>query len=450
MKIQKIQVTNLFGNFNHEISLNTKEHITIIHGPNGIGKTIILSMLDKLFHSHYSDFYNIPFLEFRIFFDDGGILTIKKESIQKTLTDGPHNVSHEILIEYQKDNGELKRFKTKSINPKNIGFPLSIIDEIIPELRRLGSQVWINKRTDERYSLLQVIESYHDRLPLNKDIYEGEPSWLKEITSSVNIHLIETQRLLKFKGDEEEYHYNRSSVPTPSPIVLEFSSELCDLIEKAFANYGTLSQSIDRNFPLRLLEGENLPNYTIKKLKTDLLQLEEKRLKYERVGLYDTESNINFEKFLNKINDDNRQIISEYVNDTQKKMKTLDTLYNKINILVTIINNRFLYKTLSIQRKKGFVFTSKTGEIISPKVLSSGEQHELVLFYDLLFHVDENSLILIDEPELSLHVYWQEQFINDLLEITKIIGFDALIATHSPDIINDRWNLTVKLEGPSE
>ena len=84
----------------------------------------------------------------------------------------------------------------------------------------------------------------------------------------------------------------------------------------------------------------------------------------------------------------------------------------------------------------------------SPANLSSGEQHELVLFYELLFKVKPNSLILIDEPELSLHVVWQQQFLGDLEDITKLTGFDILIATHSPLIIHDRWDLTVELKGP--
>lgn len=45
-RIRRIQVTNLFGIFNHEIRLNLDERITILHGPNGFGKTIILQMLD--------------------------------------------------------------------------------------------------------------------------------------------------------------------------------------------------------------------------------------------------------------------------------------------------------------------------------------------------------------------------------------------------------------------
>jgi predicted ATP-binding protein involved in virulence len=80
--------------------------------------------------------------------------------------------------------------------------------------------------------------------------------------------------------------------------------------------------------------------------------------------------------------------------------------------------------------------------------LSSGEQHELVLLYELLFKVNPDSLILIDEPELSLHIAWQQQFLQDLQKITQLASFDVLIATHSPQIIHDRWDLTVELKGP--
>src|SRR5690349_22975449 len=40
---------------------------------------------------------------------------------------------------------------------------------------------------------------------------------------------------------------------------------------------------------------------------------------------------------------------------------------------------------------------------IDVEALSSGEQHELVLLFDLIFRVEKNTLVLIDEPELSLH-----------------------------------------------
>jgi predicted ATP-binding protein involved in virulence len=44
-----------------------------------------------------------------------------------------------------------------------------------------------------------------------------------------------------------------------------------------------------------------------------------------------------------------------------------------------------------------------------------------------------------------LHVSWQTEFLNDLLQIVKLQNIQVVIATHSPQIINDNWHLTVDL-----
>ena len=41
MRITKISVKGLFGMFDHEIPLNQESRITIVHGPNGVGKTVL-------------------------------------------------------------------------------------------------------------------------------------------------------------------------------------------------------------------------------------------------------------------------------------------------------------------------------------------------------------------------------------------------------------------------
>jgi predicted ATP-binding protein involved in virulence len=82
--------------------------------------------------------------------------------------------------------------------------------------------------------------------------------------------------------------------------------------------------------------------------------------------------------------------------------------------------------------------------------LSSGEQHQLVLYYQLLFKTNKHSLIMIDEPEISLHIAWQKLFLKDLQEVIAHNPFDALIATHSPQIIHDRWDLTASLDNPKQ
>jgi predicted ATP-binding protein involved in virulence len=141
-------------------------------------------------------------------------------------------------------------------------------------------------------------------------------------------------------------------------------------------------------------------------------------------------------------------VLMVYIDDSKQKLQIFENLAQKMKCFLEIINNRFLYKTMSVDKQQGFIFTSTTtGKQIPATGLSTGEQHELVLFYELLFKTQDNSLILIDEPEISLHISWLNQFIKDLKEVIKLSGMDILIATHSPDIISNHWDLTVELEG---
>ena len=63
-----------------------------------------------------------------------------------------------------------------------------------------------------------------------------------------------------------------------------------------------------------------------------------------------------------------------------------------------------------------------------------------------IFKCDSKSLILVDEPEISLHVAWQQEFIDELMEICKLKNMQAIVATHSPNIVNNHWDLLVDLE----
>jgi predicted ATP-binding protein involved in virulence len=112
------------------------------------------------------------------------------------------------------------------------------------------------------------------------------------------------------------------------------------------------------------------------------------------------------------------------------------------------LKRRYQYKTLRISQDQGFVVESQTGTNISLSDLSSGEQHELILLYELLFRTPKSGLILVDEPEISLHVGWQTRFLPDLIDIVRLNGAYSLVATHSPVLIGNQWNLTTRLRGP--
>jgi predicted ATPase len=118
----------------------------------------------------------------------------------------------------------------------------------------------------------------------------------------------------------------------------------------------------------------------------------------------------------------------------------------KSEFLVGLLNNYFLNKKIAIVDNKLVIYSNITNTQIPIMALSSGEQHLFVLFYSLLFRTKANTFVLFDEPETSLHITWQNRFIDDLLAILGTNEtFNILVATHSPDLIAHHWNLTVEL-----
>ncbi len=71
MRLTRVLATRLFGIFDHEIPLNLDERITIIHGPNGFGKTIVLRLLAALMSGNYASLRGVSFEEFALEFDTG-------------------------------------------------------------------------------------------------------------------------------------------------------------------------------------------------------------------------------------------------------------------------------------------------------------------------------------------------------------------------------------------
>ena len=48
LRLQRVTVNGLFGLYNHNIDLNLGERVTLLHGPNGVGKTVVLGMISAL------------------------------------------------------------------------------------------------------------------------------------------------------------------------------------------------------------------------------------------------------------------------------------------------------------------------------------------------------------------------------------------------------------------
>jgi predicted ATP-binding protein involved in virulence len=137
-----------------------------------------------------------------------------------------------------------------------------------------------------------------------------------------------------------------------------------------------------------------------------------------------------------------------YIKDVEEKLTGFDEILAKIELLQQILSAHFTFKYLKVSKEDGFAVYTDRGELLDVSRLSSGEQHLIVLVYELLFTDRPDSLILIDEPEISLHVEWQLAFLSDLQQIARVASHDVVLATHSPQIVNDRLDLLVPFSNP--
>jgi predicted ATP-binding protein involved in virulence len=296
----------------------------------------------------------------------------------------------------------------------------------------------------------EVIYRYMDHLP---EKYRSQPEWFTELQRKLSISFIETQRLIDIRGynkQERSTYYRHTSPISSISTVRQFAQELSELIDKKLRESAAISQSLDRTFPVRLVEemdSKSSQTITQEQLREKLTSLEEKRSRLKEVGLLKQDEDVPFLP-TQEMSDATKTVLAVYTQDVEEKLSIFDATEAKISLFKEIINQRFLYKKLSISSERGFSFADLDGRALPLTALSSGEQHELVLLFQLLFKVNPGALILIDEPELSLHVAWQKQFLNDLEQITQLASFDVVIATHSPQIIHDRWDLTIELKGP--
>ena len=132
------------------------------------------------------------------------------------------------------------------------------------------------------------------------------------------------------------------------------------------------------------------------------------------------------------------QFLRTYLDGAQDILKS--DIIQRVELFVETINTfTFINKHLEVDSMSGFYFVMD--EInrppLIPEQLSSGERHLLLQVYELLFVAPPKSLVLLDEPELSLHPNWQMTLIDNLDRALSNQVCQLLIATHSHMLVSD-------------
>lgn len=268
------------------------------------------------------------------------------------------------------------------------------------------------------------------------ELKKGEHNVFDDILQT-KVYLIKEQRLIKpvLENIETDDKSGKNKKTFLNTIEL-YAEELKKLIEEKQLEAYQIAQKLDSSFPKRLIEAKTVVDEPI--FKKRFAELKDKQSKLQQFGIATSAQEIP------DYNVESAKVLSVYLNDSEEKLKIYDDLLAKIELFVNIINQKdFAFKSIKISSDKGFSFyQNKQQQELSLTDLSSGEQQEVVLLYELLFKTTPNTLILIDEPEISLHVLWQKAFIDDLQKIAAIKKINFLVSTHSPQIINNHWDLT--------
>lgn len=80
---------------------------------------------------------------------------------------------------------------------------------------------------------------------------------------------------------------------------------------------------------------------------------------------------------------------------------------------------------------------TQIGEKLAPYQLSSGEKQILAILLTVLVEDQKPYMLFMDEPEVSLHVEWQKQLIDLILELNPNV--QIILTTHSPAVIMNGW-----------
>lgn len=415
--IKTIDIVRLFGRFNYYIATKPGG-ITIITGPNGFGKSTILQIINALSNANLAFFCKLDFQKLSIEYDNG-----KKTVIERS---------------------------SKGLKIDDLLVPLSE-EHIIESMQYAQRRPWIQKtatgfvdrRTDEFFTEDELF--YHFYLDDDR-LYEFATFKPIENTKKIkkkldtiklwcgDVRIISDQRLIKRKK-------TRSDEPQVIDVISELPQSLKSEISKVSQEYSSVANSLDSSYPKRLFAAKE----GIKDQNEYEQRLQEANEKFAKLNQYNlVDMSIIDEKNYNPTYSTALKI---YFDDFAQKYTVFQELISRLDLFTQIINSRLTFKHIIISRDSGFniVDNENPKKTLNLSQLSSGEKQEIVLFYDLIFSTKEKLLLLIDEPEISLHISWQKKFLDDLLEVAKHSNIQVIVATHSPQIVSNHMDIQIDL-----
>jgi len=413
-RLVRCSIDGLFGQPKQSFDLPA-DGPAILTGPNGSGKSTILKTINAIGNKEWLALMKLPFKMIALKFEEGPQLVVSRTADGLKVTRGRES------------------WGIGGDDPRGLGADIARLAALVDRTE------WERLAPGERARHVHYRRMLQERM---ERIESDAPEWIREPSQLFPVLFITDQRLV-VHGSED-----RSRGPSEEEArraVSEYGRQLGRLMSTWLELYAKASQQEDRRFPVEVINamstGEDVDKDNLESLVSEVGL---KRLALEQVGLVEPGESGAPAPAAESAEDDPaiRIVIKTFAEVTLRKFATIEPFRRRLQLLVDFLNAHFVGKqALTAPGEDGLLFRLPDGQLLRPGQLSSGEQQMFVLAYQILFEVDPGTLLLIDEPEISLHVLWQNQLIDDLTVMGAANGIQFLLATHSPTLIGGREEL---------
>lgn len=439
MRLIKFSASYVYGYMNFNISFN--KDVSFIVGANGSGKSTSIKLMQSLFLLNLKELILIPFERIEIKFEDRNklqtIFAVKDKLILKI---SHSDESEPIKIPLvQSDNYINSQYNEEYYSHVEREI---ITNRIFKKIRGIIPPVFLGL---DRKSFGLESELYENDMNLTprKELYSRR-SVRKNlaITGSLADALLSVQMILQEQYRKIREFEDKQAVYLRDRILkssFKFSS-FSDVSYEGKLNWQDKRDILKRRE--EITEAVRRIGSTDKSLINDINgffnQIEK---------LFDElskEKGLSIEWLLNKVQIDRisdiLEVIDEYNEKTEKIYKPINNFLQAINSF--LIDSR---KKIEVDTVGRLIVSRADSKKCDIDILSSGERQLLVLIANVMLnrYTNISRVIIIDEPEISLHLKWQERFSEAIISINPETQF--ILATHSPDIVGELTDKCIKV-----
>lgn len=422
MQFSHIYIKKLFGLYDYKINLfyDSEDKITILTGPNGYGKTTILTIINKLNPRELFYFYLLKFEYIEVGMTDGSCINIYQKYIGKEKEQKNTENGSDIKLDSEKE----VRFEWTDSEKNVVSFFVYNTQNINKAQGKSLYQLYLFDGSENDYNEKELIN--------NRRFNEIIANSLKQDIFLMQLEGIKSD-FIKANRIYNEINEKDKDLP-----IQRIKKSLQNILTSANKEFLEQSQRIEKKFINDILScdnsiiEENQYNEMAKVVTDKCNDL----IKFRLTDKIEIPSYVESKSYL----------LYAYIRSLNEKFDKFGNLPDKLNLFEKLINSKkFANKRISFSPQHGFRIVSDTGEFLDESLLSSGEQNEIVLLYKLIFEISDNSTLLIDEPENSLHVAWQSVFLDDVKEIARIKKLQVIVSTHSITIVSNGEENTIDL-----